>query len=133
MECGSCNLCCILPKLPELNKEAGITCKYLCNTCTIYDNRPDACKEFSCAYHQMDKVSEKLRPDNCGIIFEKLAPDLMFGSVNPTHKDFSFVHGQIQYFLKEGINVVLSNNITYHLDNIKPEDLLTRVYKITEG
>jgi len=136
MECGDCTLCCTLLNVPWMDKPAGITCKFCDKGCTIYDTKDKRCSEFKCAYNQMKIVSEKMRPDNCGVIFERLEDDLMFGTINPEHKDFSFINGQIQTFLNEGINVVLSKNgqpITYHLDNVKPEDLLSRVYKIAEG
>lgn len=135
MECGDCTACCTLLAVSEINKKAGKSCKYCTTKCSIYSTRPLACKEFSCAYHQMNKVSIKLRPDKCGIIFEKLAEDLMFGTVDPKHKDFTFINGQINHFLNEGINIVLSKQgqpIVYHLDNINPEELLTRVHLIAE-
>lgn len=135
MNCGECTLCCTLLQVSELNKEAGESCKYCTTKCSIYLERPLACKEFSCAYHQMKKASSNLRPDNCGIIFEKLEEDLMFGTVDPKHKDFTYLNGQINHFLAEGINVVLSKYgqpIIYHLDHIKPDELLTRIYLIAE-
>lgn len=133
MECGSCTACCTSLPIAELNKLAGDTCEYCNSNCTIYEDRPFACKEFSCAYHQMKQASEKMRPDNCGVIFEKLDNDLMFGTINPNHNDFTFMDGQIDAFLKEGINTVLSKNgnpVVYHLDNVSPESLLKRVYEI---
>jgi len=136
MECGTCTACCTLLKVDEIFKPAGSTCIHCSTNCDIYDSRPMACKEFSCAYHQMVSVNIAMRPDNIGVIFEKLAPDLMFGTINPKHKDFKHMNGQINAFLKEGINVVVSNNgqtTTYHLDNISPEKVLQRVYKIAEG
>lgn len=74
-----------------------------------------------------------MRPDNIGVVFEKLEDDLMFGTVNPYHDNFSHMNGQINAFLKEGINTVLSKNgnlIVYHLDNVLPESLLKRVHNI---
>ena len=133
MECGECTLCCTLCVVVELDKPAGSACEHCKNNCTIYENRPQSCRELSCAYHQMSQVSVKLRPDNCGVVFEKLDNDLMFGTVNPKHHDFTFINGQINSFLKEGINTVLSKNgqpIVYHLDNISPESLLKRVHDI---
>jgi len=136
MECGDCTACCTLLKVDKLNKSAGITCIHCSTNCDIYDSRPEACKEFSCAYHQMDSVNIAMRPDNIGVIFEKLAPDLMFGTINPKHKNFKHMNGQINALLKEAINVVVSKNgqtTTYHLDSVTPESILQRVYKIAEG
>lgn len=134
MDCGDCTTCCVLPPLPELGKPANVVCvNCTSDSCSIYEFRPAPCKEFSCAYHQMAKASVKLRPDNCGVMFEKLENDLMFGSVDPKHKDFSFVNGQIKYFLSEGINVVTIKSgipTVYHVDGTNPETLLARVYAI---
>jgi len=130
-ECGECTLCCTSCKIIELNKPSGITCKHCSTKCDIYKDRPHACKEFSCAYHQMDNVSLMMRPDNLGVVFEKLDNDLMFGTVNTKHKDFKHMNGQINAFLKEGINTVLSKDgipLVYHLDNVTPESLLKRVH-----
>ena len=135
MECGSCTLCCTLLPVAYFNKPAGVTCKHCSVKCEIHKIRPAVCREYECAYYQMDKVSKKLRPDNCGIIFERLADDIMFGTVNPKHKDFKYVNGQIRHFLKEGLNVVLAKNgqtTTYCLDGVQPENILSRVYKMAE-
>jgi len=135
MKCGNCTLCCTLLKVDKINKPAGVMCKHCSTKCDIYKDRPKACKEFTCAYYQMNKVSERLRPNNCGVIFEKLEDDLMFGIINPNHKDFKYINGQITAFLQEGINVVLSKYgqpVVYHIDNVSPESVLSRVYKIAE-
>ena len=81
----------------------------------------------------MKIASIKLRPDNCGVVFEKVADDIMFGTADPNHKDFRFVDGQIRAFLNEGINVIISKHgqpIVYHLDSVAPEDILNRFSKI---
>jgi len=133
MECGECTLCCTLCKIPELNKESGTECAHCSTHCDIYEDRPEACKEFSCAYHQVLKANIAMRPDNMGVVFEKLDNDLMFGNVNPKHKDFKNMQGQINAFINEGINVVLAKggiNIVYHIDDVLPETLLSRIHKI---
>lgn len=136
VECGECTLCCELPYIKELNKPTYTLCSFCDNGCTIHDNKPKECSDFKCAYLQMKKVSVKMRPDNCGVIFEKLNNDLMLGTINPKHENLSFVKGQISYFLKEGINVVLSKQgvpIVYHLDDVSPELLLKRIYNIKQN
>jgi len=133
MECGSCTLCCTLLNIPWMNSQAGDTCKYCDKGCIIQDTKDDRCREFDCAYTQMSNVSEQMRPDNFGVIFEKLNDDLMFGTVNPKHKDFKYMNGQINAFLEEGINTVLSKSgipVVFHTNNVTPESLLKRVHKI---
>ena len=41
------------------------------NGCSVYDTRPDECKNFDCLWKKQ-KLPEYLRPDNCGIMFELL-------------------------------------------------------------
>jgi hypothetical protein len=50
--CGSCNLCCKLPKIAELGKPAGEWCANCAigKGCRIYDARPQACRGFFCSY-----------------------------------------------------------------------------------
>ena len=77
-----------------------------------------------------------MRPDNLGVVFEKLEPDLMLGTVNPKHRDFRHMNGQINAFLKEGINVIISKNgtpIVHHLDSVSPESLLKRVHNMVKS
>jgi len=136
MKCGECTLCCTLLDIPWMDSPAGESCKYCDKGCTIYDTKDTKCSEFKCAYNQMEFASERMRPDNCGVIFEKLDKDLMFGTVNSKHGDFQFIHGQVNVFIKEGINVVLSKKgqpVVYHTKNTKPEDILSRVYKKARG
>jgi len=119
-----------------MDKKAGEACKHCNKGCDIYETVDARCLEFKCAYNQMGAASEKMRPDNCGVIFEKLEDDLMFGTINPNHTDFKFMSGQVDFFLKEGINVVFTKKgqpIVYHLDDVRPEELLSRVHKIAEG
>ena len=111
MECDGCTLCCKLLDIPWMNSPAGEYCKE-CepgNGCKIYDNIPKKCLEFKCAYNQMQKVSIKLRPDNCKVVFERVK-DVFVGSVDPDENYFKdVVKGQINSFLNEGFSIILFN------------------------
>ncbi len=137
-KCGTCTLCCKLLVVLEIDKEAGVLCKH-CDEgvgCNEYESRPDSCRDFQCAYSQMEKVSEKLRPDNCGVIFERIQDDIMLGTVDFHRKSYSDIKGQISYFISEGINVVMSNKgipVIYNTDKTKSEDILTRLIEIQNG
>ena len=125
MNCGACTLCCYALPVPSIGKKAYETCKYCTKDgCSIYSSRPDECKQFRCAWLQMPKVSEDLRPDNVGTIFEKISDRLFFGTVAfETPK----VAEQILAFNKQGFSVVIAaKNQPYKLflakDHI-PEDI----------
>lgn len=137
MECGSCTVCCRLPVLPDLDKAAGDMCDFCSGVgCNIYESRPQSCREFRCAYHQGSKVNLALRPDKCGILFEKLADDIIFGLLDPEKENYPHLNGQITSFLNEGINVVIMDNNqprVYHLNDVDPGSILTRVVKSAEA
>ena len=101
MDCGDCTLCCTLFIVEELDKPAGSACEHCAVNCSIYNNRPQSCRDLKCAYIQMNNVSVLMRPDNLGVVFEKLEYDLMFGTVNHKHKNFNHMNGQIKAFLNE--------------------------------
>ncbi len=66
--CGDCTLCCKLIGIPELEKPPGTWCLRctIGKGCQIYDTRPEACRNFRCAWlADEDGVlfSEAERPD----------------------------------------------------------------------
>lgn len=138
MECGSCTVCCRLLYLPELNKPLGVMCDHCTGIgCGIYEERPQVCRDFRCAYHQAETVNLALRPDHCGVLFEKLTDDIMFGLVDPEAEHHPHLNGQITSFMKEGLNVVIAdlhdpNPKIYHQDDADPAKILARVVKFTE-
>ena len=50
--CGSCMMCCKLPRIPSLNKPAGIWCGVARSGqgCTKYNERPNECRTFFCQW-----------------------------------------------------------------------------------
>lgn len=136
MECGLCTVCCRLPSLPEFNKPALEMCKH-CDglSCKIYERRPQACREFECAYYQTKNANVAMRPDHSGVLFERVAEDIMFGLLDPKSNYYPHLNGQIDSFLKEGINVVINNRnklSVFHLDDEDPASILTRLNNIAE-
>ena len=126
MECGSCTLCCELLPIKKLDKKIGEVCKFctINKGCNIYKERPDECSNFRCAYHQMDKVSEDLRPDNSKIIFEKISDILFFGTVHPDFGITEIAKKQIDNFLVQGFSVLVMST-----DNRIPQLFLNQKHK----
>ena len=137
MECGECTLCCSLLPVLEINKKAGTMCLHCGDSgCLIYDERPESCRVFNCAYHQANKADLQLSPNNCGVIFEKIADDIMLGLVEKNRSGYPHVNGQINEFIKEEINVVMVNKgvpTVIHTDGTNPTDVLKRVKEIADG
>jgi hypothetical protein len=52
------------------------------------------------------KAHKDLRPDNCGVVFEKYSDRVIVGSQEPTISE-ELVMNQIKYFQNEGISVLL--------------------------
>jgi Fe-S-cluster containining protein len=48
INCFQCGVCCTVFEISSLNKPECEVCKYLTddNLCSIYDKRPDVCKNF---------------------------------------------------------------------------------------
>lgn len=111
-ECGKCTACCIVLEIKETNSKANEICQH-CNPgvgCKIYADRPQGCREFACMWLQMPHVHPDLRPDNCGIVFEKFSDDVIVGATSGAVAER--VIGQIHAFNKEGFSVVVSNHAT---------------------
>jgi hypothetical protein len=78
--CGTCALCCKLPRVVEINKPQGRWCEH-CRpgqngACSIFDRpeRPTICGEYLCVWRMTDLPAE-LRPDRCGFIINSSASD----------------------------------------------------------
>jgi hypothetical protein len=69
--CGSCQMCCWLFCVPEMDKARHENCKHQGeHGCTIHDQpRPDICTDFLCAWYQQPWWPEEMRPDRSGVIF----------------------------------------------------------------
>ena len=113
-KCGECTKCCELPDIPEIGKKAYEVCKH-CTVgdskgCNIYEERPDACRDFYCCYAQMEKVHVSLRPDNCKMLFEKVNDNIFFGMQDIDYEMTLTAKRQIQQFVKQGFSVVVNVN-----------------------
>jgi hypothetical protein len=70
--CGTCKACCIYLGIEELGKLPATPCKHLTkvrieNCCSIYSNRPIACRTYSCAWLS-GLFADHMRPDRSGLL-----------------------------------------------------------------
>jgi len=107
-KCGECSLCCDIMYIKELKKPAYKLCDHYCKGCSIYNKRPEECRNFDCAWLQMEKVNIAVRPDKCGVMFELLSPRIFLGILHPDYEFSDVAKGQIAAFMKQGYSVVLS-------------------------
>jgi len=116
MNCGECTLCCKLPYIPTTNSKVNEWCKCFNEDkrCNDYNNRPNECKTYLCTYAQMKHTHLDLRPDKCGVIFDKISDTLILGSTNIAINNLSYlVKEQIKYFGKDGFSVAIQQYEPY--------------------
>jgi hypothetical protein len=68
-QCGDCNMCCKWLYHIVDNKELkpGTPCFYLDGNCTVHEKRPQACRDYFCAYIQ-GLLPEWMKPNKCNIL-----------------------------------------------------------------
>ena len=73
-DCGACTVCCTVLALDALNKPSGVTCSHCEKGCLIHPNRPQACRDFYCAWRMLEIFPDDWRPDLSGV-FAQLEED----------------------------------------------------------
>jgi hypothetical protein len=70
--CGDCAVCCTVMAIdkPDIQKAAGVTCRYCKGGCTIYDTRPSLCRDYHCGWRQLPFLGDNWRPDRSGVYVE---------------------------------------------------------------
>jgi hypothetical protein len=63
--CGTCNLCCKVYSIKELNKPAGRWCVHCVrgSGCAIHTNRPRSCREFFCSWLVDPNLGPEWKPE----------------------------------------------------------------------
>ena len=72
-ECGSCNICCIIPAIdrPDIQQISGATCRNCtASGCAIYEARPEVCQSYYCGWRRLEMIDAEWRPDLCGVLVE---------------------------------------------------------------
>lgn len=74
--CGACTICCIVPGIDtsQIQKRTGSVCRN-CQSgggCAIYDARPDACRDFFCAWMHSPGLGAEWRPDLSGVFLQEV-------------------------------------------------------------
>jgi Fe-S-cluster containining protein len=86
-QCGSCSACCTLLEVTDVGKSANEWCKHCDagNGCTIYDDRPQMCRSFSCAWLQ-GHLSDDWYPERAGLVVH-FSQDAVNVQVDPGDPD----------------------------------------------
>lgn len=90
--CGDCTLCCKLLHVKELKKPSHTDCLYQIDEtacrpgCSIYNNRPQSCKDFECLWLQEDDMPADLRPDKSHVVlWVNETGEILIASVDPKY------------------------------------------------
>ena len=68
--CGTCNLCCKVYSIKELNKAAGRWCIHCVrgSGCGIHPARPRSCREFFCSWLIDPNLGPEWKPEVCRFV-----------------------------------------------------------------
>src|SRR4051794_5306943 len=69
--CGDCTLCCKLLSvvLPDgEHKEDAAWCKHCAAGCTIYPDRPEGCRTFTCLWLSDERIPDDLWPKRSKVV-----------------------------------------------------------------
>lgn len=127
--CGGCTVCCDILPVKWLNKPKNTKCLHcIINVgCNIQSTKEDECRDFDCSYVQSNKSNIQLRPDKCGIMFEKITDNIFYGTVVPDIKIKDVAKDQINSFQSQGYSVIL-----YSFNESKPLIFLAENHIETE-
>jgi hypothetical protein len=109
--CGTCNLCCKLMRVDEVDTPRGKWCQYAKpgKGCGIYENRPTACREYECLWLQAQKKGdEKFFPADLKPNRSRVVIDFTTDGKHPLlHVDPDFPHAidsiPVRAFIKRNI------------------------------
>lgn len=86
-QCGSCTSCCTLLEVTEVGTAVNEWCKHCVagKGCTIYDQRPQMCRSFSCAWLQ-GHLNDDWYPEKAGMVVH-FSQDAVNVQVDADHPD----------------------------------------------
>lgn len=134
-QCGDCSACCYTHGVEEINKPKYTACAQQCISggCLIYQQKPDSCTRFECAWHEGIIGNEEHRPDITGLVFWSMHPSNWrrgFKTLNVIEgEDDAHLTPQGQAFMKnvlsQGWVLILRSRTTkpmlqYHINRAVP-------------
>lgn len=71
-QCGACSMCCFMLKVEDIDKPKNEWCSH-CHPgkgCSIYPDRPAACRTYTCAWLVNANIPDYWRPLESGMIVD---------------------------------------------------------------
>jgi len=71
-QCGACGLCCKTMVIAELKKPKDSWCPNFARGrgCTIYADRPQSCRDFTCFWLLDPAMGPEWKPDKCKMVLD---------------------------------------------------------------
>jgi hypothetical protein len=70
--CGPCTLCCKVLAVEALGKPVGTWCAHRTAAgCSIYAERPAACRSFECVWLMDPEMPHRFRPDQTKVVLDQ--------------------------------------------------------------
>lgn len=113
-QCGACTACCHVLEIddPELQKPAGVLCRHCRNGCSIYERRPQVCRDWLCMWREFPGLfDESWRPDRSGVLMRMAEIDASdirvpyFEVLDAGRVDWTGLAATIAPYLRAGDNV----------------------------
>lgn len=128
--CGECTACCegyVESYIYGNHMKLGKNCVFLVDKkCCVYNDRPEVCRKFQCAWSQ-GIIDDELRPDKCGLLVyvkqvDKNNQDLIAIEMNDNVKysNYSKLFDDVKK-LNTNLNIVYHENLN-NKDYFKPKN-----------
>ena len=129
--CGTCSVCCVSLRIDYegLRKMPDVPCTHIRvgGGCSIYNQRPQGCRNWSCGWMKLPDLLEKWRPDKCGFLIRLEGNRLIFqATTNIGHSRFwttDFISEAFALLSKGydlGISIPTKKGFTYNLTHLTP-------------
>jgi uncharacterized cysteine cluster protein YcgN (CxxCxxCC family) len=116
LSCDGCTECCYYLAVPALDKPNCVDCRYLEEGygCNVYEERPEACRTFSCMWLQTQTSRTNawpkiMRPDKCGVMFVATTSDNTIAAHTREPDDLDdnpTITKRMNQWLRNGLRVV---------------------------
>lgn len=86
--CGSCTLCCRLPEIDHFDKPANAWCSNCIEGqgCSIYESRPEVCRDFLCLWMTQENLGEEWDPSRSKMMVYRQGAQMTI-LVDPAYPD----------------------------------------------
>jgi len=128
-ECGTCQACCTLLRVFELNKPEGTPCSHLCATgCQQYATRPASCVAFTCGWLAGD-MSEAMRPDLSGVLIERMPLGLRTVLALTAQADTPIPQEAVDFYTTQGRAIAARGQRVFLPDGMTHNEVRLDLYR----